>query len=76
MKDLKSFIGRGKRIGKNTITRGGENREVFSFKLTPSLVHRFEKEIYRRKMEGEKITKGKALEEAIELWLKEKGREV
>lgn len=42
---------------------------MFSFKVTPSLIHEFEKEVYRRKMEGEKITKGRALEEAIECWL-------
>ncbi len=69
MKSLKNFVGKGKRIGEATITRGGEAREVFSFKVTPSLIHEFEKEVYRKKMEGEKITKGRALEEAIECWL-------
>jgi len=74
MSKFEKLTGKGKKITKRTptISANGEVRIKHTFRVSPVILERFEQEIYRKKLEGEKITMAEAIEEAIELWLKEK----
>ena len=75
MESLKKIVAnRKKSIGKSRIGINGEEREPATFRIRPSVMKRFESEFYKRKSEGEKITKADAIEEAIELWIESKNQ--
>lgn len=67
-------IAKRKKITDKTprISENGEVRIKYTFRLSPVILEQFEKEIYRKKMKGEKITKAQALEQAIKCWLNQK----
>ena len=67
-------IAKRKKITDKTprISENGEVRVKYTFRLSPVILEQFEKEIYRKKMKGEKITKAQALEQAIKCWLNQK----
>lgn len=67
-------IAKRKKITDKTprISENGEVRIKYTFRLSPVILEQFEKEIYRKKMKGEKITKAQALEQAIKCWLNQR----
>lgn len=72
MNKFDKLVGKkGKKITKRTptISKNGEMRTKHTFRILPTILEEFEKEVLKRKLDGEKITMAEAIEQAIECWL-------
>ncbi len=77
MNKFDKLVGKkGKKITKRTptISKNGKMRTKHTFRILPTILEEFEKEVLRKKLDGEKITMAEAIEEAIELWLEKQQR--